>query len=165
MNVTVQFFKSSLSTRIISFINYLRLVTRANSYISSLNTNALISLTSDYSEIFLTGEFELYNPNIYNDLIADGISCANENPISPAAFFTPIYNTTYNGETWRYHPPNSTLVNGFFAGCTPLEALLKSTFDCLYDTICLQLLTQYFPAINQVCLQTYDIFMRFILLR
>ena len=150
--MTVQFFKSSASTRILSFINYFRFITRANNFISSLNTNGLISLMFEASRTFLTGKFEMYQPNIYYDANEEGSSCVNENPTSPTAFFTPIFNTTsYNGETWHYHPPNSTLINGFFAGCSPLEALLKSTFDCLYDTNCLQLLTQYFPRINQVC--------------
>ncbi|CAF0815388.1 unnamed protein product [Adineta steineri] len=44
--------------------------------------------------------------------------------------------------------PNSTIVSGFFAAYTPLEALLQSTLDCLYEIKCLQLLSGYFPALN-----------------
>ena len=44
---------------------------------------------------------------------------------------------------------NLGIVKGFFAACTPLEALLKSTLDCLYEINCLQLLTEYFPSMNQ----------------
>jgi hypothetical protein len=39
-----------------------------------------------------------------------------------------------------------------FAACTPLEALLESTLDCLYDIQCLQLLTDYFPDLEPVCI-------------
>ncbi|CAF4024878.1 unnamed protein product [Adineta steineri] len=35
-------------------------------------------------------------------------------------------------------------------GCTPLEALLESTLDCLYQTECLQLLVDYFPIRQQM---------------
>ena len=42
------------------------------------------------------------------------------------------------------------MVKGFSAGCTPLEALLPSTLDCLYHIQCLQLLFDYFPSLKQV---------------
>ena len=45
----------------------------------------------------------------------------------------------------------SAMVDGFFAGCTTLEALLPSTLNCLYDIQCLLLLPDYFPNLNQVC--------------
>lgn len=42
------------------------------------------------------------------------------------------------------------MVRGFFAACTPLEALLPSTLDCLHEVKCLMLLHEYFPALNKV---------------
>ena len=41
-DATVQFFKSSLSTRILSFIDYIRVMTQANNFISALNTNTAL---------------------------------------------------------------------------------------------------------------------------
>ena len=66
------------------------------------------------------------------------------------------YSKSHNRETWRIYPPNATIVKGFFAACTPLEAILKSTFDCLYDVYCLQLLTEHFPSIHQTNLNLND---------
>ncbi|CAF1500936.1 unnamed protein product [Adineta steineri] len=44
----------------------------------------------------------------------------------------------------------SANASGFFGGCYPLNALLESTLDCLYDDSCLEVLPDYFPALNQV---------------
>ncbi|CAF1281000.1 unnamed protein product [Adineta steineri] len=42
-----------------------------------------------------------------------------------------------------------TPLEGFFAGCTPVEGLLVNTLDCLYDIKCVELLIDYFPTLNQ----------------
>ncbi|UJR11653.1 hypothetical protein I4U23_015834 [Adineta vaga] len=39
-------------------------------------------------------------------------------------------------------------VPGFVAGCFPLESLLQSSLECLYDLQCLNLVLNYFPHIN-----------------
>lgn len=49
------------------------------------------------------------------------------------------------------------MVNGFFTGCTSLESLLPSTLDCLYDIKCLEILLEYFPTLNQVCMKLYNV--------
>ena len=66
------------------------------------------------------------------------------------------YSTSHNKDTWRIYPPNATIVKGFFAACTPLEAILQSTLDCLYDIPCLLLLTEHFPSIRQTNLNLSD---------
>ncbi len=43
-------------------------------------------------------------------------------------------------------------ISGFFGGLKPLDALLISTLDCLYDITCLELLVKHFPAVGQVCM-------------
>ncbi|CAF1633955.1 unnamed protein product [Adineta ricciae] len=45
---------------------------------------------------------------------------------------------------------NSIIVKGFYIGCYPVEAILQSTLDCLYDIDCLQLLTNYFPKLQHI---------------
>ena len=42
VNATAQFFRSSLSTRIISLIDYFRIMTQANNFITALNTNTAL---------------------------------------------------------------------------------------------------------------------------
>ena len=51
---------------------------------------------------------------------------------------------------WIKPVENATLVNGFFTGCSPFEALLKSTLDCLYEIDCLILLNKHFPSLQKV---------------
>ncbi|CAF1303717.1 unnamed protein product [Adineta steineri] len=46
-------------------------------------------------------------------------------------------------------------VNGFTGGLLPMESLLISTLDCLYDVECLQLFVKSFPALNKVCMIQY----------
>ena len=104
------------------------------------------------NKLIVRGYFTGYDPlSTGNDL-----RCDTANPITPTAFYKLMDNLFYNPTTWSEYPPNDTLVKGFFAACTPLEALLQSTLDCLYDTDCLQLLTEYFPSINQTNLNLND---------
>ena len=42
VDATVRLFKSSLSTRILSFIDYIRVMTQANNFMTALNTNAAV---------------------------------------------------------------------------------------------------------------------------
>jgi hypothetical protein len=49
----------------------------------------------------------------------------------------------------------SGVVGGFFGGLMPMDVLLVSTLDCLYDLTCLELLLNYFPAVNQVCMPSF----------
>lgn len=158
VNATAELFKSSLSTRVVSLISYLRFVIRANNFISSLNTNALF-FWLNYIDPQLVIYFQAYNPTDSINIFDLSQSCISENPTSPIAFFSLLDDSfSQNRFTWSRYPPNSTLVNGFYAACTPLEGLLKSTLDCLYEIDCLQLLSNFFPSINQVCFTTYCIF-------
>ena len=82
--------------------------------------------------------------------------CGSQNPTTPTVFL-PLLNTTkvYDHAVWTKPATNSTLVNGFFTGCTSLEALLVSTLACLYDNQCIQTLIAYFPALTQVCIAEF----------
>ena len=164
VNATIQAFKRQLSTRTISFLNYLRIVTRANFFITALNTNALITLSNSIFDYKLIGLQVVYDPpTIANSIDAENLPCSIANPISPAGFFSFLNNTSIFDRIYWYKPEsNSTLVDGFFVGCTPLEALLRSTLDCLYDIQCLQLLPEYFPALKQVCITITSLFFKYV---
>ncbi|UJR19904.1 hypothetical protein I4U23_023036 [Adineta vaga] len=76
--------------------------------------------------------------------------CGRGDPISAAGFFS-ISNSSHYifHDAWSIPEPNTTLIKGFYGACTPIEAILASTFDCLYDIECLTLLSEYFPNLNQ----------------
>ena len=146
VNATVNSFRNSLSTQIMSFINYFRIVTQANNFITALNTNTLTLYNRFYQPtqliIFLTR---------YSSLLLNTISCGAIHSTSPTSF-APLLSSEniVDRYTWQTPPLNSTLVKGFYTGCSPFEALLRSTLDCLYDIECLQLFHKYYPSINQV---------------
>jgi hypothetical protein len=164
---TVELFKSSVFARTISFLKYLIITNRANYLISALNTNAIIAmhLKSDKS-YYLSETWTAY---IYhtNNLLELGLkSCEGINRTQPAVFLSILNNTDslvhryWNG---KRIPESETIddiskatnVSGFFGGCIPLDALLPSTLDCLYDIKCIELLINYFPGLNQVCMTLY----------
>jgi len=137
-----------------SFINYFRIVTQANNFITAVNTNTLtiysniLQLQQMNLHIFLTA----YYPPRNNTQSMDPISCGTVHSTSPTSFASLLPSQDfYNRFTWENPPLNSTLVKGFYTGCSPFEALLKSTLDCLYDIECLELFHEYYPLINQVC--------------
>jgi hypothetical protein len=77
--------------------------------------------------------------------------CGDPIPITLAGFFSiSNYSHYQNHVDWSIPEPNSIVVKGFYGECTPLEALLHSTLDCLYDIQCLELLIDYFPALKKV---------------
>jgi hypothetical protein len=85
-------------------------------------------------------------------------SCGLINPVAPAGFYSSlsVYESANRPVFWPDYPPYfepnaSAMVSGFFGGCTPFDAVLTSTFDCLYNVSCLEVFADYFPALNQVC--------------
>jgi hypothetical protein len=99
-----------------------------------------------------------FNPNLYYFQAFFGSPCYLTNQTVSAGFYSLLYNLSASQrQFWPYNPPYlipniSAIVDGFFGGCTPLDALLSSTLDCLYNINCLKLLVDYFPALNQVCI-------------
>jgi len=85
--------------------------------------------------------------------------------VTPAGFYSvPFNEISFNRQQWPIKPPDfrptaTSTVHGFFGGCTALDAVLNSTFDCLYDVRCLETFTNYFPNLTQVCMSlTLSIF-------
>ncbi|CAF1463352.1 unnamed protein product [Adineta steineri] len=152
VNGTVDFLKNSAAAGIISFLNYLRIITRANYLISALNTNAVMGFYLFSIGYYVEGFTTFYSPYTLNTDKPDShVTCSNANPITPSGFFE--YSTVWDYKVhqgWYLPSPGTIMVDGFFGGCTPLESILQSTLDCLYDVACIQLLLNYFPALNQI---------------
>ncbi|CAF1384021.1 unnamed protein product [Adineta ricciae] len=152
VNATVESFYNSLSNRINSFLSYVKITSQTNFFVSALNTNIVVAVNT------IGSEYEAYLiPTIYtndyydkNTINYEYVSCANANPFTTTGFL--VFPTGLDSYRLIWTPPNSnsTLVKGFFAGCTPLEGLLRSTLDCLYDISCIDLLLNYFPNLHQI---------------
>ncbi|CAF1410645.1 unnamed protein product [Adineta steineri] len=145
VNSTTESFKNSASARIVMFLSYLRTTIRGNYLVSALNTNLIAEIPTDWNRIDITGFSVGYR------CTSGDVSCNRDNPTS-AATLNPLLNDYMTRERIQTFEsmPNSTIVNGFFAACTPLEALLQSTLDCLYEIECLHLLSDYFPVLNHM---------------
>lgn len=152
VNASREILQNSVLNRINSFLSYLRISTRANYLVSALNTNWQILVYYNEDELKIVSGRTAFNPegNVEYDMTTTEM-CGTANPTSPAGFFTSDSAVGFLLRlAWSAPMPNDILVNGFFTGCTPLEALLRSTLACLYDTSCLGLLTFYFPLLHQV---------------
>jgi hypothetical protein len=153
VNAISEFFNSSASTQIISFLNYLRATIRANFVVSALNTNFLIKLHSyDPGYLILhSGEIRYININVNVSTQKEYIGCSNTNLTTAVGFLNILNDSIYFLHSLWYKPgQDKPLVTGFFTGCTPLDAILQSSLDCLYIIECLQLLMDKFPAIKEV---------------
>ncbi|CAF1328222.1 unnamed protein product [Adineta steineri] len=147
VNGTIEFFKTSASSRIISFLNYVRTTTQADYLISALNTNYLIANTNykiiqsmDPTYKLISGETKYSDSSNDASLNEQSMGCSNKNPTTTVSFSeTSDVEKYYDRSTWTRPGPNATVVNGFFTACTPLEAILQSTLDCLYTVECLRL--------------------------
>lgn len=150
----------------ISFLDYLKTTIKGNVLVSALGTNhmfSVLNVSANFDTVFSQG-LHFYNSD---DFIA--YWCGGKNFIIATSFVSlspdEVY---YSGELYVWinlMPSDTTIVNGFFTGCTPLEAILESTLDCLYEIECLQLLLYYFPKLNQVrivclCISQISLFFR-----
>ncbi|UJR18428.1 hypothetical protein I4U23_005333 [Adineta vaga] len=160
VNATVEFFKNNASSQITLFLNYLRTTIQANVLISALNTNLLFMLDK-----YIVGDTKFHSNEIsYTEKKFDGstteviLGCSNSNPTSLVGFLSIFNDSQYKiRQKWTKPSSNESLVNGFYTACTPLEAILQSTLDCLYDMKCLELLSIKFPNINRTFLKPLDL--------
>lgn len=145
--------KNNAFSRITSFLNYLRTTIQGNYLVTGLGTNWLVEIVyfNETTDTTVGTSVKYYTPPF------GSLSCSSTN-VFIAASLPPLSNLSINYvrranmRAW----PNSTIVAGFFTGCTPAEALLRSTLDCLYEMDCLQLLSRYFPKLNQVCTRSFN---------
>jgi hypothetical protein len=84
----VELFKNSPIIRITSFINYLRIITRTNYFISGFNINYVIG-----SRSYISGTWIRFYKHDGTKLYIED-TCGNRNPIRPSGFYPPS-----NGKT------------------------------------------------------------------
>ena len=157
VNSTIQFLNLYESNRIVSALGYINTTILSNYFVSSLNTNLIFFIRYAENNYTIHPVTTMLCKIAYNDTLAIHCkSCGRDDPISETGFFSTSNNLNHLAHLeWSLPQFNTTLIKGFFAGCTPFQALLHSTLDCLYDIECIHLLVQYFPSLNQVCIYIY----------
>ncbi|CAF1056836.1 unnamed protein product [Adineta steineri] len=169
---TIEFQKNNTFSQMISFLNYWRTTIQSNFLISALGTNSAFIAIDRYTFYMINGYPIPYIVENYES----PIECGLDNPIIEATFPISSNDSTYPHEESTPMPSytiidatfplpsndsiypdeeitpmsNYTIINGFYLGCTPLDALLQSTLNCLYELDCIQLLVSYFPNLIQM---------------
>ena len=140
-----------MPSQIIPSLNLLQVTTRSNTLVSALNTNVMVAvLPSLISSKNIAIPFLLR----YSTLLTE--TCNVANSAIPSGFYPFLIDTMEATDSISVpvNIPNIgtfSIVSGFFEACTPLEAILVSTLDCLYEVTCIELLLEYFPRLSHVC--------------
>ncbi|CAF4325407.1 unnamed protein product, partial [Adineta steineri] len=151
----VELVQATAHAQITSFLQLVQMMYRSNTLVSAFGTNAVVQISSYAASISSTYQV---NPNNTYSLGSSALSCTETNMVTPAVFYAqPLDTDVVDHVYWPvYYDVNnvnsivSASVDGFFGGCFPLDAVLASTLDCLYNVQCLEILFNYFPALNQV---------------
>ncbi|CAF4050231.1 unnamed protein product [Adineta steineri] len=149
----VELVQTSAHGQITSFLLQLvRIMYRSNTLVSAFGTNAVVQIGS---EAVLIASTSYADPNNDDIFVPYNLSCIETTIRTPAVFYAQPLDTNVVDHTYYpvYSYVNSIIsasVDGFFGGCFPLDSILESTLDCLYNFQCLEILFDYFPALNQV---------------
>lgn len=152
----IQSKRESASGQTTSFLDYLKTTILGNIFVSALGTNYVFKMESIVPDTYNIFQNALL---VFDIDTRDWLVCGGVNFIMATGFSSLSRDQAYfvfydNLLCISDIPINTTLVKGFVTGCTPLEAILESTLDCLYEIECLQLLLNYFPKLNQVRMNT-----------
>ena len=114
---TVQSFKKTISSEFKRTLDMFRGYMQGNSFMSVYQTNWKFTVlqTKLYSPVYT-------NPITYNGSCSCGTSA----------------------QCSEFVQVNGTIINGLVIGCYPLESILQSSLECLYNQTCLDLIYSYF---------------------
>jgi hypothetical protein len=157
VEATIELVRVTTTIEMTSFLDFLQVMYRFNALISALSTNAVVYIA--FGRV-------ITDPTYYAPLTATegsyfSSSCSEKSFLSPAVFYpqyVPVYTDIRVHSSWPIYGDmyinvsTLTRVDGFYGGCFPLDAVLASTLDCLYNIQCLNKWFSYFPGLNRVCM-------------
>ncbi|CAF0940350.1 unnamed protein product [Adineta steineri] len=153
----IEVIKASAPVEDTTTLRLLQITTQQNSIISAIQTNIFVKVNTEIEKsISFYTDYTYYwdnNATYFGQLSTS--NCYLKSPITPAGFYlyTPFDSATKH-QYWPINRPSfepipSATVDGFFGGCNVIDAILASTFDCLYNVTCLCNFVDYFPNLNQ----------------
>ncbi|UJR18688.1 hypothetical protein I4U23_005595 [Adineta vaga] len=148
VNNTIESIKNSISIRLMLYIDYINTNTESNNFISSLNINTKILSKLEGNHYVAKKHAAIYYKFEKYEILA----CANVNVFLPSVFYSTenFPNLTVpNSNLVNYLSGNISIITGFITTCTSFGSFLSSTFDCLHNKECIELLIKYFPSITQ----------------
>ncbi|CAF4226656.1 unnamed protein product [Adineta steineri] len=151
----VELVNATAYVQVTTFLQLVQMMYRSNTLVSAFGTNAVVQI--GFFAVFITSTYHV-DPNNNGQLEVYALSCTETIMVTPAVFYAQPLDTNVVDHTYYpvYYIAGSSYtdisasVDGFFGGCFPLDSVLASTLDCLYNLQCLEMLFDYFPALNQV---------------
>ncbi|CAF0927857.1 unnamed protein product [Adineta steineri] len=148
VNLAIEVIRANSQIQVPSIIQFLQITTQSNGFVSALNTASHIVIHVANNQYIIE-----FGPQYVTD---SSDTCVTNSRNFPAGFYSNSYldaagmfYAVYGADQDDDLPNASAIVSGFLGGCYPLDALLESTLDCLYDGSCFKALLKYFPALNQ----------------
>ncbi|CAF5036020.1 unnamed protein product [Rotaria sp. Silwood1] len=147
----IQLFKGTTLSSFQNFLKLIRQTTIGNGLLSAIETCFVYAIhPTSSSHIFLDNIY--YYENSLEEKIFDCYcdkftACQN-----PTGIYANIDRYDYPGSDWPDYPVvnantakiNATfLIHGMVTGCKPLESLLRSTSECLFEQTCLNQIASY----------------------
>ncbi|CAF1329692.1 unnamed protein product [Adineta steineri] len=157
----VELVQATAYAQVTSLLQHVQMMYRSNTLVSAFGTNAVVQIGSGSVSISSTNYVYLYDDYIN---VLYSLSCTEKIMVTPAVFYAqPLDTDVVDHVYWPIsigatgYSLLSASVDGFFGGCFPLDAVLASTLDCLYNVQCLEILFNYFPALNQSKVKLIDL--------
>ena len=149
--------RTNMPVQLTTTVDFLRIATRSNSLISALNTN-VYATRDERSRLDqdLTTESTYFFNKTATNTAGRLSSCQTKSSTTPAGIYPQSQDDRVNSYghwpefTGSFEPIASAMIDGFFGACTPFDAVLASTLDCLYNANCIQSLAAHFPKLNHV---------------
>ncbi|CAF4121162.1 unnamed protein product, partial [Adineta steineri] len=157
----VELVQATAYAQVTSLLQHVQMMYRSNTLVSAFGTNAVVQIGSGSVSISSTNYVYLYDDYIN---VLYSLSCTEKIMVTPAVFYAqPLDTDVVDHVYWPIsigatgYSLLSASVDGFFGGCFPMDAVLASTLDCLYNVQCLEILFNYFPALNQSKVKLIDL--------
>lgn len=133
--------KSITANSVTQLLQLVRTTTQSNGLQTAISLSAIMYLPYE-------DEFLRKRDTIFNYTGSSSCYCTSARSCSvPSGFFDISKRTE---ETIYLVPnfPRLANVSGFYVGCFPLESLLQSTLECLFDSSCLKTIRAYILSSN-----------------
>ncbi len=142
IDVKRQFLQSSTANSVIQLLQVVRTTIQSNVLQTAIPMSALMRKDSEF------GVYVLRRDEIFFDARPPYCYCTSDHNCSmPSAFYNIERGIQTEIHTEKYWTPLAE-VSGVFAGCLPVESLLKSTLECLFDSSCLKTIRTFIPSSN-----------------
>jgi hypothetical protein len=152
VQVKSRFLRLSIANSVRRLLQIVRSTTHANGLLTALQTSKIFSIDEAWG-----GRFSLkaVDTRFYT---TDSKWCkctAWLNCSIPSGFF----NISYKNLSQDIVSTDASIetLPGFFVGCNPVESLLQSTLECLFNRSCLQTIRTFIPSTNIIDVNTLNI--------